>query len=127
LLNKLTKIVIIEQLSILDSRVKLSFEVLFKIFNSRINLTTLFSTKIYLLNTIKSFSGHENRSLGPKQQNLKKPLLGGYPKEPVSQNSEYEVHQVGPKDSGNQNFIFLASKEEAVGVTQILCHIGNGA
>jgi hypothetical protein len=40
--------------------------------------------------------------LGPKQQNLKKPLLGGYPKEPEFQN--YEVHQVGPKDYGSQNF-----------------------
>jgi hypothetical protein len=31
------------------------------------------------LNTIKPFSDHENRSLGPKQHNLEKPLLGGYP------------------------------------------------
>jgi hypothetical protein len=28
---------------------------------------------------IKPFLDHENRSLGPKQQNLEKPLLGGYP------------------------------------------------
>jgi hypothetical protein len=27
--------------------------------------------------------------------------------------SEYEVHQVGPKDSGSQNFSFLAFKGEA--------------
>jgi hypothetical protein len=33
------------------------------------------------MNMIKPFSGHENRSLVPKQQNLKRPLLGGYPKE----------------------------------------------
>jgi hypothetical protein len=45
----------------------------------RIDLTTLFFTKIYLQNTSKAFSGHENPSLVPKQQNLKKPLLGGYP------------------------------------------------
>jgi hypothetical protein len=96
-------------------------------FGCRINLTILFSTKIYLLNTNKQFSGHENRSLGPEQQNLKKSLLGGYPKEPVFQNSEYEVHLVGLIDLGSQNFNFLASKEEAVGVTQILCHTGHGA
>jgi hypothetical protein len=40
----------------------------------RIKMTTLFSTKTYLLNTIKSFLGHETWSLGPKQPNLKKPL-----------------------------------------------------
>jgi hypothetical protein len=39
---------------------------------------------------------------------LQKPLLGGYLKELEFQNSEYEVHQVVPKDSGNQNFSFLA-------------------
>jgi hypothetical protein len=32
---------------------------------------------------------------------------------------EYEVHQVGPKDFGSQNFSFLAFKGKAVGVTQI--------
>jgi hypothetical protein len=68
-----------------DPRVNLRFEVLFKKFHPRINLTTLFLTKIYLLNLVKPFSGHENRSSGPKHQTLKKPLLGlgGYPKEPV--------------------------------------------
>jgi hypothetical protein len=35
--------------------------------------------------------------------------------------SKYEVHQVGLKDSGSQNFTFLALKGKAVGVTQILC------
>jgi hypothetical protein len=60
-------------------RAKLRFEVFFKSFHRRINLTTLFLTKTYLLNTIKPFSDHENRSLEPKQQNLEKPLLGGYP------------------------------------------------
>jgi hypothetical protein len=59
-------------------RAKLRFKVLFKEFHPRVNLTTLFTTKTYLLNTIKLFSDHENRSLGPKQQNLEKPLLGGY-------------------------------------------------
>jgi hypothetical protein len=76
-----------------DPRVKLRFKVLFKKFHPRINLTTLFLTKIYLL------------TLRPKKQNLKKPVLGGYPKEHVFQNSEYEVHQVGPKDSGDPNFV----------------------
>jgi hypothetical protein len=41
-------------------------------------------------------------------------------------NSEYEVHQVGLKDYGSQNFSFLAFKEEAVGVAQILYHNGDG-
>jgi hypothetical protein len=40
------------------------------------------------------------------------------------QNSEYEVHQVGLKDYGSQNFSFLAFKGEAVGVVQILYHNG---
>jgi hypothetical protein len=35
------------------------------------------------------------------------------------QYSEYEVHQVGLKDFGRQNFSFLAFEAEAVGVTQI--------
>jgi hypothetical protein len=52
----------------------LRFEVLFKRFHPRINLTTLFLTKTYLLNTIKPFSDHENWSLGPKEQNLEKPF-----------------------------------------------------
>jgi hypothetical protein len=43
-----------------------------------------------------------------------------YLKEPEFQNSEYEVHQVGPKDSGSQNFSFLALKAEPVGEVQIL-------
>jgi hypothetical protein len=30
------------------------------------------------------------------------------------------VHQVGPKDSGSQNFSFLALKAEPVGEVQIL-------
>jgi hypothetical protein len=47
----------------IDPKVKLRFEVLFKRFHPRINLTTLFLAKIYLLNTIKLFSDHENRSL----------------------------------------------------------------
>jgi hypothetical protein len=44
---------------------------LFKRFHPRINLTTLFLTKIYILNTIKPFSGLENRPSGLKQQKLK--------------------------------------------------------
>jgi hypothetical protein len=44
-----------------------------------VNQTTLFFAKTYLLNTIKTFLDHENKSLGPKQQNLEKPLLDGYP------------------------------------------------
>jgi hypothetical protein len=74
------------------SRAKLRFEVLFKRFYPKVNLTTLFLTETYLLNTIKLFSDHENRSLGPKQQNLEKPLLGGYPSEPEFQNFEYAGH-----------------------------------
>jgi hypothetical protein len=38
-------------------KAKLRLEVLFKKFHPRINLATLFSTKLYLLNTIKPFSG----------------------------------------------------------------------
>jgi hypothetical protein len=36
---------------------------MFKKFHPRINLTTLFLTKSYLLNTIKPFPGHEKRFL----------------------------------------------------------------
>jgi hypothetical protein len=60
--------------SIQVPKAKFSFEVSFKEFHPRMNLITLFLTKTYLLNTIKPFSDHENRSLGPKQQNLEKPL-----------------------------------------------------
>jgi hypothetical protein len=40
--------------------------------------------------------------------------------------SEYEVHQVGPKDYGSQNFSFLARKGEAVGMVHIFANGGNG-
>jgi hypothetical protein len=58
-------------------------------FHPRVNLTTILLSKTYLLNTIKLFSDHENWPLGPKQQNLEKPLFGGYPQEPEFQNLEY--------------------------------------
>jgi hypothetical protein len=77
--TKLKKIVMFPHFPYKSLRAKLRFEVLSKRFHPRINLTALFFTKTYLLNTIKLFSDHENRSLGPKQQNLEKPLLGGYP------------------------------------------------
>jgi hypothetical protein len=51
---------------------------------------------------------------------LQKLLLGGYPYKPEFQNSENEVHQVGSKDFGSQNFSFLALKAEPVGEVQIL-------
>jgi hypothetical protein len=35
-------------------------------------------------------------------------LYGRYPKDSKFQNSEYEVHQVDPKDYGSQSFSFLA-------------------
>jgi hypothetical protein len=76
---------------------------LIKKFHPRINLATFFSTKSYLLNTIETFSGHENRSLTKSQ----KPLKGGYPYEPELKNSEYAGHQVGPKYSGRQNISSL--------------------
>jgi hypothetical protein len=60
---------------ILDPKARLRFEILFKKTHPRKNLTTLFLTKIYLLNTIKPFKNHENRSL-TKFQN---PLQRGYP------------------------------------------------
>jgi hypothetical protein len=40
---------------------------------------------------------------------------------------EYEVHQVGLKDFGSQNFRVLAFKGEAVGFAQIFYHNGDGA
>jgi hypothetical protein len=52
----------------------LRFEVLFKKFHPRINLTTFFSTKTYLLNPINPFLGHETWSLGPKQHITSKNL-----------------------------------------------------
>jgi hypothetical protein len=55
-------------LPIIDPKARLSYEILFKKFHPRINLTTLFWTKSYLLNTIKPFSGHENRSLTKSQK-----------------------------------------------------------
>jgi hypothetical protein len=44
---------------VFDPKARLRFEILFKKTLPRINLTTLFFTKLYLLNTIKPFSGHE--------------------------------------------------------------------
>jgi hypothetical protein len=39
---------------------------------------------------------------------------------PINLNSEYEVHQVGSKNFGSQNFSFLVLKAEPVGEVQIL-------
>jgi hypothetical protein len=55
-----------------------------------------------------------------KTAKLQNPLLGVYPYELEFQNSEYEVHQVGPKDSGSRNFSLLGLKAEPVGEVQIL-------
>jgi hypothetical protein len=44
---------------ILDPEAGLRFEILFKKTHPRINLTTLFLTKIYRLNTIQPFSSHD--------------------------------------------------------------------
>jgi hypothetical protein len=48
-----------------------------------------------------------------------KKLYGSYPKKIIYRNSEYEVHQVGPKNTESQNLSFLAFDGEDVGVTQI--------
>jgi hypothetical protein len=56
--------------------------------------------------------GHKIHSLGLQQQVPKKPKNQTQKKEPEFQNSEYEVHQVGPKDAGSRNFSFLAFKRE---------------
>jgi hypothetical protein len=58
-----------------NPKARLRFEVSLKKFHPRINLTTFFLTKSYLLNTMKPFSGHENHSLSKSQE----PLQGGYP------------------------------------------------
>jgi hypothetical protein len=59
--TKLNKIVILPNFPY-NLKMKLRLEVLFKKFHPRINLTPLFFTKSYLLNTIKPFSGHEKIS-----------------------------------------------------------------
>jgi hypothetical protein len=41
------------------------------------------------------------------------------PEKIIYRNSEYEVHQVGPKNTESQNLSFLAFEGEVVGVTQI--------
>jgi hypothetical protein len=58
-----------------DPKARLRFEILFKKTHPKINLTKLFSTKIYLLNTIKPFSGHKNCSL----TKISKPFTKGVP------------------------------------------------
>jgi hypothetical protein len=68
----------------LDPKARLRFEILFKKFYPRINMTTLFLTIMYLLNTMKPFSSHANRSMTKSQ----KPLQGG---------SEYIVLFSDPK------------------------------
>jgi hypothetical protein len=65
--TKLNKIVILPYFPY-NLKMKLRLEVLFKRFYPRINLTTLFLTKLYLLNTIKPFPCHENRSLTKSQK-----------------------------------------------------------
>jgi hypothetical protein len=52
-----------------NPRAKLRLEVFFKKLHPRINRTTLFSTSLYLLNTIKPFLSHENRSLTKSKKN----------------------------------------------------------
>jgi hypothetical protein len=111
-------------------RVKLRFEVLFKKFHPRLNLTTRFFPKpilSYLLNTIKLFLGHATWSLGPKQQNLKSlskvATLWNLYFKTLSMRCIKLVQEVGPR---SQYFSFLASKGEAVSVTLILCHTGTG-
>jgi hypothetical protein len=52
-------------------KMKLRLEVFFKKFHPRIDLTTFFLTKSYLLNTIKPFSGHENRYLTKSQKTFR--------------------------------------------------------
>jgi hypothetical protein len=59
-----------------NPKAKLRLEVLFKKFHLRIILATLFSTKSYLLNKIKPFSGHENCSLTKSQKIYKGVQLG---------------------------------------------------
>jgi hypothetical protein len=65
--TKLDKIVFLPYFPY-NPKAKLRLEVLFKKFHPRINLTSLFMTKSYLLNTIKPFLGHENRSLTKSQK-----------------------------------------------------------
>jgi hypothetical protein len=76
--TKLNKIVILPYFPF-NLKVKLRLEALFKKFNPRINLTSLFFTKLYLLNLIKPFYDHENRFFKTELQNF-----------------EYAGHQVGP-------------------------------
>jgi hypothetical protein len=100
-----------------NPKAKLRLEVLFGKFHPRINLATLYSTKSYLLNTIKPFSGHENRSLTKSQ----KPWQGGTLRNfrnllgTWTLKSEYAGHKVGLKDSGSQNFSSIGLMVEAVG------------
>jgi hypothetical protein len=53
------------------------------------------------------------------RRSLSRTLYGRYPKDSKFQKSEYEVHQVGPKDCGNQNFSFLAFIETELMSRQI--------
>jgi hypothetical protein len=62
---------------ILDPKARLRFEFLFKKTHPRINLTTLFLPKIYLLNTIKPFYSHENCSLKKNSKPFTKGVLLG--------------------------------------------------
>jgi hypothetical protein len=77
-LNKSEKIVILPYFPY-NPKAKLSLEVLFKKLNPTINLATLLFAISYLLNRIKPFSGHENRSLTKSQKPLSFTL---YPLEP---------------------------------------------
>jgi hypothetical protein len=49
----------------------------------------------FILNTIKPSSDHETRCLGPTQQNLKKPLLGGNLNFKIQNKQDIKLAQVG--------------------------------
>jgi hypothetical protein len=79
---------------IVDPKARLRIEILFKKTHPRITLTTLFLTKIYLLNTIKPFWSHENYSL----TKIPTPLTKGVPFGTwISVSSEYIVLFLDPK------------------------------
>jgi hypothetical protein len=65
---------------IIDPKARLRYEILFKKTHPRINLTTLFFTKIYLLNTIRAFLDKNLKTLnkGGTLRNLNFKVLSIY-------------------------------------------------
>jgi hypothetical protein len=100
---KLNKIVILPYFPN-NLKMKLRLEVWIRKFYPRINLTTLFLTISYLLNTIKPFSNHENRSLTKSQKTFTRGVPLGTSKFWVCRTSSWPKWGREPKSQLSRSY-----------------------